>query len=165
MPLSFDPDAVEVVVRDKTGRAILGISKTTGALLVLSGRSSGGASGLVAASGAICSHQVGPNDALFRVAAHVLVTTATTHSFGVEVAYTDPGGTARVLVLSFTLIAGGGGFTLVANANGAVPYLGVQQVIKAKANTTITIRTAAGGTYTTVNYSVDGFIEQIDGVA
>jgi hypothetical protein len=33
--------------------------------------------------------------------------------------------------------------------------------VRAKAGTTITVRTSAGGTYTTVTYNVEGCIKQI----
>jgi hypothetical protein len=87
------------------------------------------------------------------------VTTATTHNFTVTCAYTDEGNTARTLTLSFTLVAGGAFTTAVANANGAVPYMGIPQHIRVKANTAITIATT--GTFTTVTYNVEGLIRQL----
>jgi hypothetical protein len=98
-------------------------------------------------------------DASFLVSANVLVTTATTHNFTVTVAYTDEGNTARTLTLSFTLVAGGAFTTAVANGNGTVPYMGIPQQIRAKGGTAITIATT--GTFTTVVYNVEGWIQQI----
>lgn len=95
-------------------------------------------------------------DSSFDISANVLVTTSTVHSFSVTCAYTDEGNTARTLTLGFTLVAGGTILTLVENANGAVPYMGIVQSIRAKANTAITITTT--GTFTTVTYNVEAFI-------
>lgn len=95
-------------------------------------------------------------DSSFDISANVLVTTSTVHSFSVTCAYTDEGNTARTLTLGFTLVAGGTILTLVENANGAVPYMGIVQSIRAKANTAITIATT--GTFTTVTYNVEAFI-------
>lgn len=159
---TVNPDNFDVALVDKFNRPLVVVSKTTGAATFVGGRSNGQALAQAAANAGFCSHQVGNADALFRVAANVLVTTATTHSFNVECAYTDHGGTARTLILSFTLVAGAAIVVLVANGAGAVPHHGIPVVIRAKANTTITLRTAAGGTYTTVVYDVAGFIEQLD---
>jgi hypothetical protein len=63
--------------------------------------------------------------------------------------------------LPFTLVAGSAIVTSVANANGAVPYMGITMHLRAKASTTITVRTQAAGTYTTVTYNVEGLIRQI----
>jgi hypothetical protein len=91
-------------------------------------------------------------DGSFIVSANVLVTTSTTHAFTCTCAYTDEGNTARTATLSFQLLAGGTPVTSVANANGAVPYMGVPQQIRAKAST---------GTFTTVTYNVEGLIVQV----
>jgi len=108
----------------------------------------------------VATFTVGASDGTFEVMANVRPTTATTHSFNVQVAYTDEGNTARTLNLSFTLVAGGTLVTLVANGNGAVPYMGIPQTIRCKAATSITIKTV-GGTFTTVTYNVEGAIIQI----
>jgi hypothetical protein len=133
--------------------------------VLLSGKSTGSATGQTAANASVASHQVGPVDAAFRVSANVLVTTATTHAFTVECAYTDQGGTARTATLPFVLVAGSAIVTSVANATGTVPYMGLAITIKAKANTSITVRTQSGGTYTAVVYNIDGAIEQLDAAA
>jgi hypothetical protein len=117
--------------------------------------------GATAAVSSIATFTVGANDGSFKVVANVLVTTATTHAFTLTCAYTDEGGSARTLTLTFGLVAGGVATTSVANATGTVPYHGVPVVIRAKAATTITIASAAGGTYTTVVYNAEGFITQI----
>lgn len=117
---------------------------------------------VVAATGAqasVAAYTVGAADGSFEVSANVLVTVATTHAFSVTCAYTDEGNTARTITLTFGLVAGGVTTTSVANANGAVPYLGVPLHIRAKAGTAITIATS--GTFTTVTYNVDGNIRQL----
>jgi hypothetical protein len=100
-------------------------------------------------------------DSSFRIWANVLVTTATLYSFQVTCVYTDEGNTSRTDNLDFlwpnsTLLHN----TLV-NTDGVTVYSSVIVPIRAKANTSITIATSAGGTYTTVAYNVEGFIEQV----
>jgi len=124
-------------------------------------RATGRATAQTAANASVATFTVGSADASFEVSANVLVTTATTHTFTVECAYTDEGNTARVLTMPFTLVAGSAIVTSVANANGAVPYIGINMHIRAKASTAITIRTQAAGTYTTVTYNVEGLITQV----
>jgi hypothetical protein len=112
-----------------------------------------------AAVASVATLTLGASDGTFEVAANVLVTTATTHAFTVTCAYTDEGNTARTLTLPFVLVAGTAIVTSVANANGAVPYMGIPVRIRAKAGTPITITTT--GTFTTVTYNVEGSIWQI----
>lgn len=102
---------------------------------------------------------VNTTDASYYVSANVLVTTSTTHAFTVTVAYTDEGNTARTATLSFQLVAGGTPITSIANANGAVPYMGVPQHIRCKASTTVVFATT--GTFTTVTYNIEPFAMQI----
>ena len=106
-------------------------------------------------------HQVGPADASFIVSFNVLVTTATTHTFTVVCIYTDEGNSARTLTMSYILVAGGTVSTSIANAGGTVPYAGIPQLIRCKAGTSIEIRSAAGGTYTTVVYNIEGRIQLV----
>lgn len=98
-------------------------------------------------------------DGTYEVSANVLVTTATSHAFTVTCSYTDEGNTARTVTMSFSLLAGGAMTTSVANANGAVPYMGIPLTIRSKASTAITIATT--GTFTTVTYNVEGFIKRL----
>jgi hypothetical protein len=98
-------------------------------------------------------------DGSFEVSANVLVTTATVHAFGVTCTYTDEGNTARSLILPFVLVAGAAIAVSVANAVGAVPYIGLPCRIRAKGGTAITIQSA--GTFTTVVYNVEATIEQV----
>jgi hypothetical protein len=98
-------------------------------------------------------------DGSYEVSANVLVTTATSHAFTVTCSYTDEGNTARTATMSFSLLAGGAMTTSVANANGAVPYMGIPLTIRSKASTAITIATT--GTFTTVTYNVEGFIKRL----
>jgi hypothetical protein len=101
-----------------------------------------------------------PNaDGTFVVSANVLVTTSTTHSFTVTCTYTDEGNTARTLTMAFLLVAGSAITNTIANAAGAVPYMGIPVQIRAKASTAITIATT--GTFTTVTYNVEGLIMQV----
>lgn len=99
-------------------------------------------------------------DSTWLISANVLVTTSTLHNFTVTCAYTDEGNTARVLTLQFSNLAGTF-LTAIANTAGAVPYEGVPVQIRAKANTPITIASAAGGTYTTVTYNIEGAIVRV----
>ena len=80
----------------------------------------GRATAQAAAVATLTSFVAGAADATFEVYANVLVTTATTHAFTVECAYTDEGNTARTLTMIFFLLAGTG-VVSVANGNGAVP--------------------------------------------
>jgi hypothetical protein len=116
-----------------------------------------------AANASVATYTVGGSDGSFEVSANVLVTTATTHNFTVECAYTDEGNTARVITMNFMLVGGGttNFTTAIINTNGAVPYHGIPLHIRAKASTAITIRTQAAGTYTTVVYNVEGVIVQL----
>lgn len=103
---------------------------------------------------------VGSADGDFEISANVLITTSTLFNFTVTCSYTDQGNTARVLTLQFSNLAGTW-LTAIANAAGAVPYEGAVTTIRAKAGTTITIASAAGGNYTTVVYDIVGIIKQI----
>ena len=120
----------------------------------------GRATAQTAANASVATLTVGSNDGTYEVSADVLVTTATTHAFTVTVAYTDEGNTARTVTMNFSLVAGGAFTTSIANANGAVPYMGMPIHIRCKAATTITIATT--GTFTTVTYNVEGRIAQIN---
>ena len=117
--------------------------------------------GQIAAVTLTSVYPVGATDGTFEISANVNVTTATNHSFQVACSYTDETNSARVLVLSFSLVAGfsGGAISLVANANGTVPYMGIPQHIRAKAGTTIS--TATQGTFTTVVYNVETVLKQL----
>ena len=101
---------------------------------------------------------VGANDGSFKVSANVLVTASTTHAFTVTCTYTDEGNTSRTATLNFQNV-GGTVLTSIANAGGAVPYLGLPLEIRCKAATTITIATT--GVFTSVTYNVEGSITQI----
>lgn len=113
-----------------------------------------------AALPSIATYTVGATDADFEIGMTILVTTATTHTFTAECAYTSTDNTARILTIPFTLLAGTQ-TTSITNTNGAVPYLGVTTRIRAKSATAITLRTQAAGTYTTVTYNATGIISQL----
>lgn len=110
----------------------------------------------------IATYTVGAADGTFEVSANCLVTTATTHSFSLDVTYTDEGNTARTMILPIYSLAGTPVTNaLIVNTGGTVPYEAPAQTIRAKAATAITVRTSAGGTYTTVTYNARGSIKQI----
>lgn len=112
----------------------------------------------VAAAASVAAYTVGAADGSFNVGANVLVTVATSHSFSVQVTYTDESNTSRTA--SFLMIPpSGAASTLIANAGGAVPWHGLPMQIRCKANTSITIKTT--GTFTTVTYNVEGTITQV----
>lgn len=114
--------------------------------------------GQTAAVASVVAMTVGASDASFLVSANVLVTTATTHSFTVTVAYTDESNASRTLTLTFSQLAGTF-LTAITNVTGAGPYEGVPLHIRCKAGTTITIATT--GTFTAVVYNVEGLIRQV----
>lgn len=125
---------------------------------VASVRKFGRATAQTAAVASVATYTLPATDGSFEISANVLITTATIHSFTVTVAYTDEGNTARTLTLPFINLAGTA-LTAIANAAGAVPYEGIPLHIRAKASTAITIATT--GTFTTVTYSVEAIIRQI----
>ena len=120
----------------------------------------GRADAQVAAVATVTTFTVGAADRTFLVMANVLVTTATTHNFTVEVAYTDESNTPRVLTMTFSQLAGTQ-LTAITNVTGAGPYEGIPLCIRAKAGTPITINTQAAGVYTAVVFNVDGSIIQV----
>lgn len=152
----------EVVLRDKSGHPILAV-RDDGFSIEILGQTlpqvvgSARVVGAVAALPALVVLGVPHSgDQSYEIGANLLVTTATTHAFTMTVAYTDEGGTARTLTLTFGLVAGGVAVTSIANANGAVPYHGVPVRIRAKKGTTITIATV--GTFTAVAYNAEAVI-------
>lgn len=141
-----EDQSITVTVPTGTGNVL--------AVVVAQGR----AAAQTAAVASVSTFTVGATDASFEVSANVLVTTSTNHNFTVTCTYTDEGNTARTLTLPFTLVAGSAIVNAVANANGAVPYMGIVQHIRAKAATAITVATT--GTFTTVTYNVEGIIKK-----
>lgn len=119
---------------------------------------SGRSTGQTAAVASVATYTVPAADGSYVVHANVLVTTSTTHNFTVTCAYTDEGNTARTATLNFQVV-GGTIATAIANAGGAVPYMGIPIHIRCKASTAITIATT--GTFTTVTYNVEGYISRI----
>jgi hypothetical protein len=116
--------------------------------------------GATAAVASVAAYTVGAADGSFEVSCNVLVTTSTLHTFTVTCAYTDESNTGRTLTLNISQITGVF-VTAITNTTGAGAYEGVPMHIRCKAATTITIATAAGGTYTTVTYNVEGMIKQV----
>ncbi len=105
------------------------------------------------------STTVGAVDASYVVSCNILVTASTTHSFTAVVNYTDEGNTARAATFNFSIVAGTLS-TLVTNAGGTVPYMGVPLHIRCKAATGISISTVAG-TFTSVTYNIEAQITQV----
>lgn len=121
----------------------------------------GRSTGQTAAVASVATYTVGAADASFEVSANANVTTSTTHSFSLNVTYTDEGNTSRLLVLPVAQLAGSFVTSgLITNVTGAGPYESAVIHIRAKAATAITISTSAGGTYTTVTYNVEGTIKR-----
>ncbi len=118
----------------------------------------GRSAGAIAAVASVATYTVDAADGSFEVSANVLVTTATVHNFTVTTAYTDEGGTARTLTMTFSPLAGVLGTLNVINGNGTVPYHGAVLHIRAKAATSITVATV--GIFTTVVYNIDAVIKQ-----
>ena len=124
------------------------------------------AAGLVTAvanatSASITTYTMGAADGAFDVSANCNVTVSTTHSFSLDVAYTDETNVARVLTLPVAQLAGAFVASgLITNVTGAGPYESAVCHIRCKASTTITIRTSTGGTYTAVTYNAQGIIAQ-----
>lgn len=101
-------------------------------------------------------------DGSFKVSGNVLVTTSSTHSFSLDVSYTDESNVARVLVLPVAQLAGSFITSgLITNVTGTGPYDSVVMQIRCKASTSITIRPSSGGTYTGVVYNCNAVIEQV----
>lgn len=122
---------------------------------------SGRTVGAVAAVASVSTYTVGASDASFEISANVDVTTATTHNFTVTCAYTNEANVSQTLTLGFTQLSGATFLTAITNITGANSYESIVYHIRAKAGTSITIATAAGGTYTSVVYNAEGLIRQM----
>lgn len=140
--------------------AFYGTTTTNAVRRMLVAGTTGRATGQTAANASVATYTLGAADQSFEVSANVLVTTSSAEAFTVTVDYTDEGNTARTITLNFQLVGGTIG-TNIASANGAVPYEGIPLHIRCKASTTITIKTAAGGTYTGCTYNVEGIIKRV----
>lgn len=106
----------------------------------------------------VATYTVGAADGSFLVSCNVNVTTATAHSFSVQVDYTDETNTTRTLTVPVVQLAGTL-VTAITNVTGAGPYEGFPIQIRCKAATPITIKTT--GTFTTLVYNVEGSILQV----
>lgn len=110
----------------------------------------------------IATYTNGAADGDFEVSATCLVTVSTTHSFSLDVVYTDTSNVSRTMTLPVNQLAGTFITTgLITNVTGAGNYESAVLHISAKASTSITIRTSAGGTFTTVTYFPRAVIRQI----
>lgn len=140
------------------------ISLTTGGTIAgtllnnLGYNSVGRVTAQTAAAASIATITVPASDSSYRVSANALVTASTTHSFTITCAYTDEGNTARTLTFPVSQLVGTI-ITAITNVTGAGPYEGVPLHIRCKAGTTITIATT--GTFTSVTYNAEAYIEQL----
>lgn len=114
-----------------------------------------------AAIPALLAYSVGVDDESLEVSCNVLVTTATSHGFTVTCSYTDEGGTSRTATLNMQILSGSI-VTSIANADGAIPHMGLPTHIRAKGGTTVTIATT--GTFTTVTYNIEAIIKKLPNV-
>lgn len=148
----------KTILNDDSGHAILTVADDGQSVLVL-GQTvphvfSNRVEGAIAAIANLLTVNVPhTGDRTYEIGGNIRPTTATTHAFTMTVSYTDEGGTARTLTMTFTLVAGGTLVTSIANANGTVPYMGVPQRIRCKKGTTIVFATT--GTFTTVTYNAE----------
>lgn len=121
---------------------------------------SGRAEAQTARSSALATYTVGAADGSFEVSGNVNVTASATHSFSLDVVYTDETNASRTLVLPMAQLAGSFVTTgLITNVTGTGPYESPIMHIRCKAATSITIRPNAG-TYTSVTYNAEGLIKQ-----
>jgi hypothetical protein len=152
----------EVILRDHSGHPVIGVAddglsvhlfddmRQQVPMIAGSGRVDGATAAIANLLTVNVPHNV---DHSYSVSADVSVTASTTHAFTVTCTYTDEAGVPRTLTLSFGLVAGGAFVTSIANGNGAVPYMGVPQRIRAKRGTTIVVATT--GTFTAVVYNAE----------
>ncbi len=122
---------------------------------VITGRSTG----QTAAVASVATLTVGSTDASYLISGNILVTTSGSESFSLVLDYTDEGNTARSATIPLTRIALGGFSGTTISASGAVPYPSATLQIRAKASTTITLKTS--GTFTGCTYNVEGSITRI----
>lgn len=111
------------------------------------------------AAQALATLTVPASDTTYQISTNVNITAVTIASFTVTCTYTDETNTSRSLVLNFSQVSGTLVQTLTA-ALGAGAYEGVPLEIRAKAGTTISIASSAGGTYTSVTYNLEERILQ-----
>src|SRR5262245_17388951 len=113
-----------------------------------------------AAKASICTYTVGAADETIIGWGNVNVTASTTHSFGLNCAYTDETNTGRSGGIIFTV--GSGSIPSspgVVNTTGVSDYRGVPSVMRCKAGTTVVPATV--GTFTSVTYNVEAYIMRI----
>lgn len=106
----------------------------------------------------VASLGVGANDATFLVCAVVNVTAFVAGTFDVQVAYTDETGAAVTANPPITQ-NDGTSHTAIPQGGQLGQYYTHPLTIRAKANTTITVKTA--GTFTNLTYSVAASIQRI----
>lgn len=97
----------------------------------------------------VAEYTLGSEDASFLLAANVNVTASGTHSFAVQVDYTDE--TGATVAQTLVLAAPDGTLGTLITAGGT--YAGVPVLIRAQAASSITCSTS--GTFTDVTYTVE----------
>jgi len=107
-----------------------------------------------AAVASIATYTVGASDGSFLVSGNVLVTAYTSGNFTLQGAYTNEAGTAISAAINGHFTSG---YTTTISGAGSVEMQLMQ--IRAKAGTTITLKTV--GTFTNLTYNVEGTIMQI----
>lgn len=136
---------------DSSGNLLVALAAGTAPIQVAKGLSAAA----VAAVPTIATYTVPATDGTYDVRLFLLVTaTSGATSFTATVVFTDESNTARTNTVAFLTTGGNSLITSIINANGTIPYYSVPMTLRCKAGTTITVATAAGGTYTTVTYDV-----------
>lgn len=118
---------------------------------------SGRSTAQTGAVASVATYTVGAADGSFIVSGNVNVTISTTHNFNLQCTYTDETNTVNTITMSVQQL-GGTIITAITNVTGIGAYEGVPLHIRAKASTSITIKTT--GTFTSVTYNVEGLIVQ-----
>lgn len=111
--------------------------------------------GQSAAVASVATYTVGAADGSFVVSMNLLMTAFVAGTISGVVTYTDEGGNARNLTLTFSSVGG----TLSTTPGAAGAFEGVPLHIRAKAATAITCTTTV--TVFTGTYNVEGFITQV----
>lgn len=114
-----------------------------------------------AANASICTYTTPASDGSYEVSANMNVTASTTLVTTLSVSYTDESNTARTMILPVTGLTGS--FIALGAISGAGASVWETPVmhIRCKASTAITIFTSAG-TFSSVTYTAEGCIKQID---
>jgi hypothetical protein len=147
------PTLLGVSSADGTTPVPLYADPTTHRLLTTSTGASAGTTAQTAAANALV-YTVGAVDGSFWVGGSVNVTAFASGSITLQVAYTDASNVATTLNLNGHFTSGYG-----TSISGAGDFEGQLIQIRAKAGTTITVKTA--GTFTSLTYDAYGTVMQV----